>query len=202
MSLLTIVQDVARNTAIGIPATASGSTEREIVNVVQFVNDTGLELARRVDWGALRATTTVTGNGTNANFILPAYYSRPIKGGAVLVGGVGLRGGLSPDEWAALTPVEGTPRFYRLIGSSISFYPFLANAATATVNYQSTAWASNGTDRLQLDAETSLIPEDLLVKGAIWRQRRHVGQDFSDQVAEYEAALADYADYDARDRSP
>ena len=202
MTLLTVVQDVARNTAIGIPATASGSTEREIVNVVQFVNDTGLELARRVDWGALRATTTVTGNGTNANFTLPAYYSRPIKGGAVLVGGVGLRGGLSPDEWAALTPVEGTPRFYRLRGSSISFYPFLANAATATVNYQSTAWASNGTDRLLLDAETSLIPEDLLVKGAIWRQRRHVGQDFSDQVAEYEAALADYADYDARDRSP
>lgn len=202
MTLLTIAQDVARNTALDVPSTASGSTAREIVNVVQFVNDTGLELARRVDWGALRATTTVTGNGTNANFTLPAYYSRPIKGGAVLVGGVGLRGGLSPDEWAALTPVEGTPRFYRLRGSSISFYPFLANAATATVNYQSTAWASNGTDRLLLDAETSLIPEDLLVKGAIWRQRRHVGQDFADQIAEYEAALADYATYDARDRSP
>lgn len=202
MTLLTIAQDVARNTALDVPSTASGSTAREIVNVVQFVNDTGLELARRVDWGALRATTTVTGNGTNANFTLPAYYSRPIKGGAVLVGGVGLRGGLSPDEWAALTHVEGTPRFYRLRGSSISFYPFLANAATATVNYQSTAWASNGTDRLLLDAETSLIPEDLLVKGAIWRQRRHVGQDFADQIAEYEAALADYATYDARDRSP
>lgn len=202
MTLLTIAQDVARNTALDVPPTASGSTAREIVNVVQFINDTGLELARRVNWGALRATTTITGTGVNANFALPAYYLKLIEGGAVLSGGVGLRGGLSPDEWAALTPVEGTPRFYRLRGSSISFYPFLANAATATVNYQSTAWASNGTDRLQLDAETSLIPEDLLVKGAIWRQRRHVGQDFADQIAEYEAALADYATYDARDRSP
>lgn len=202
MSLLTIVQDVARNTALDVPPTATGSTAREIINVVQFVNDTGLELARRVNWGALRATTTITGTGVNANFALPAYYLKLIEGGAVLSGGVGLRGGLSPDEWAALTPVEGTPRFYRLRGSTISFYPFLANAATATVNYQSTAWASNGTDRLQLDAETSLIPEDLLVKGAIWRQRRHVGQDFADQIAEYEAALADYATYDARDRSP
>ena len=202
MTLLTIAQDVARNTALDVPATASGSTAREIVNVVQFINDTGLELARRVNWGALRTTTTITGTGVNANFALPAYYLKLIEGGAVFAGSVAVRGGLSPDEWAALTPIEGTPRFYRLRGSSISFYPFLANAATATVNYQSTAWASNGTDRLQLDAETSLIPEDLLVKGAIWRQRRHVGQDFADQIAEYEAALADYAAYDARDRSP
>jgi hypothetical protein len=202
MTLLTIAQDVARNTALDVPATASGSTAREIVNVVQFINDTGLELARRVNWGALRTTTTITGTGVNANFALPAYYLKLIEGGAVFAGSVAVRGGLSPDEWAALTPIEGTPRFYRLRGSSISFYPFLANAATASVNYQSTAWASNGTDRLQLDAETSLIPEDLLVKGAIWRQRRHVGQDFADQIAEYEAALADYAAYDARDRSP
>ena len=202
MTLLTIAQDVARNTALDVPATASGSTAREIVNVVQFINDTGLELARRVNWGALRATATITGTGVNANFALPAYYLKLIEGGAVFAGSVAVRGGLSPDEWAALTPIEGTPRFYRLRGSSISFYPFLANAATASVNYQSTAWASNGTDRLQLDAETSLIPEDLLVKGAIWRQRRHVGQDFADQIAEYEAALADYASYDARDRSP
>jgi hypothetical protein len=202
MTLLTIAQDVARNTALDVPATASGSTAREIVNVVQFINDTGLELARRVNWGALRASTTITGTGVNANFALPAYYLKLIDGGAVFVGSVAVRGGLSPDEWAALTPIEGTPRFYRLRGSSISFYPFLANAATSSVNYQSTAWASNGTDRLQLDAETSLIPEDLLVKGAIWRQRRHVGQDFADQIAEYEAALADYAAYDARDRSP
>jgi len=147
MTLLTIAQDVARNTALDVPATAS-STAREIVNVVQFINDTGLELARRVNWGALRTTTTITGTGATANFALPAYYLKLIEGGAVFAGSVAVRGGLSPDEWAALTPVEGTPRFYRLRGSSISFYPFLANAATATVHYQSTAWASNGTDRL------------------------------------------------------
>jgi hypothetical protein len=202
MTLLTIAQDVARNTALDVPATASGSTAREMINVVQFINDTGLELARRFDWGALRTTATITGTGVNANFALPAYYLRLIEGGAVFSGGASVRGGLSPAEWADLTPVVGTPRFYRLLGSSISFYPFLANAATAIVNYQSTAWASNGTNRLALDAETSLIPEDLLVKGAIMRQRKHVGQDFTDQAAEFEAAFADYALYDAGNRSP
>jgi hypothetical protein len=202
MTLLTIVQDVARNTAIGIPATASGSTEREIVNIVQFVNDTGLELARRVDWGALRQTSTKTGTGLLVAHTMPSGYSRLINGNAVSASGVPVRGGLSPDEWASLTPVEGTPRFFRMRGNTISFYPFLATGATAVVTFQSEHWASNGTERLNLDAETALIPEDLITKGAIWRQRRHVGQDFSDQIAEYEAALADYAAYDARDRSP
>jgi len=202
MTLLTIAQDVARNTALDVPATAGGSTAREIVNVVQFINDTGLDVARRVDWGALRQTATVTGTGALVAHALPSGFSRLINGNAVNAGGVPVRGGLSPDEWASLTPIEGTPRFFRLVGSTISFYPFLANAATASVTVQTLNWASNGTSRMNLDAETALFPEDLLTKGAIWRQRRHVGQDFADQMAEFEAALADYAAYDARDRSP
>lgn len=202
MSLLTIVQDVARNTAIEVPATAGGSTAREVVNIVQFVNDAGMEIARRVDWGALRQTASVTGTGSATNHALPSGYSRLVMGNAVNVNGVPVRGGLSADEWASLAPVEGTPRFFRLLGSSISFYPFLANAVTASVTFQSINWVSNGTSRMTIDADTALFPEDLLVKGAIWRQRRHIGQDYADQLAEYEAALTDYSAFDARDRSP
>ena len=202
MSLLTIAQDVARNTAIDIPSTAGGSTAREVVNIVQFINDTALEVIRRVDWGALRQVTTVTGTGAAVNHALPADFDRLIKGNAVSVGGVAVRGGLSPDEWASLTPVEGMPRFFRLIGSSISFYPFLANGATASIVYQGVNWVSGVASRMDTDTQTALFPEDLLAKGAIWRQRRHVGQDFADHMAEFDAALADYAAHDARDRSP
>lgn len=202
MSLLTIAQDVARNTAIDVPGTAGGSTAREVINIVQFINDAGTEIARRVDWGALRQTATVTGTGSAVNHSLPAGFARLVMGNAVNVGGVPVRGGLSADEWASLTPVQGTPRFFRLLGSTISFYPFLANAATASVTFQSLNWASNGTGRMVADADTALFPEDLLAKGAIWRQRRHVGQDYADQLAEFEAALTDYSAFDARDRSP
>jgi hypothetical protein len=202
MSLLTIAQDVARNTAIDVPGTAGGSTAREIVNIVQFINDAGTEIARRVDWGALRQTTTVAGTGSAVNHALPAGYARLVQGNAVNVGGVPVRGGLSADEWASLTPVEGTPRFFRLLGSTISFFPFLANAATVSVTFQSLNWSSNGTGRMTADADTALFPEDLLAKGAIWRQRRHVGQDYADQLAEFEAALGDYSAFDVRDRSP
>lgn len=202
MSLLTVVQDVARNTALDVPQTASGSTDRAIVNVVQFVNDAGTECARRVDWGALRKTTSVVGTGAAIDHALPSDFSRLIDGNAVNSSGVAIRGGLSADEWASLVPVVGTPRFFRKIGSSISLFPFLANAATATVIYQSLNWVSGNAARMTLDAQTALFPEDLLIKGAIWRQRRHVGQDFADQLSEFEAALADYSKYEMRARSP
>jgi hypothetical protein len=202
MSLLTIAQDVARNTAIDIPSTAGGSTAREMVNIVQFINDTAFDVIRRVDWGALRQVTTIMGTGAPATHALPADFGRLIRGNAVSFNGAPVRGGLSPDEWASLDGASGTPRFFRLLGSSIGFYPHLASDATATIVYQSINWVAGGAPRMDADAQTALFPEDLLVKGAIWRQRRHIGQDFADHMAEFEAALADYAAHDARDRSP
>jgi hypothetical protein len=202
MTLLTIAQAVARHTALEVPATASGSTDRAIINVVQFINDAGSEAARRFDWGALRLTTTVTGTGVNANFSLPSGFARLVMGNAVTFNGNPVRGGLSADEWASLTPVEGVPRFFRLLGSAISFYPFLANGAVVNVTYQTNFWCSNGSAAFTLDSQTALIPESILEKGAIWRQRRHVGQDFADHMAECEAEMTDRIAFDMRDRSP
>jgi len=203
MSLLTIAQDVARNTALDIPNTAIGSTDRAMINVVQFINDTGIEAARRVNWGRLRLKATVTGTGAAVDHTLPSDFSRLVKGNAVLLAsGATVRGAISPDEFNSLTPIEGTPRYYSLIGNAIRFYPFLASGLTATVAYQSLNWTSASSALFTADNQTALFPEDLLVKGAIARQRRHVGQDFADHLAEYEAALADYAMYDSADRSP
>lgn len=202
VTLLTIAQAVARHTALEVPATAIGSTDRAMINVVQFINDAGTEAARRHDWGALRAVTSLTGTGANINFALPAGFSRLVEGNAVSFGGAPVRGGLSPDEWASLSPIAGTPRFFRLLGSSISFYPFLANGATVDITYQTDFWCSNGSDAFTLDAQTALIPEILLVKGAVWRQRRHLGQEFADHMAECEAEMADRVAFDARNRTP
>jgi alanine dehydrogenase len=43
---------------------------------------------------------------------------------------------------------------------------------------------------------------DLVVKGTIWRWKRKMGQDFSDYLAEFEAALSDRANFDMRERTP
>lgn len=197
MSILTIVQGLARNVGMQVPTSVIGSSSREWQEALQFANETGEELARRVDWGALQATATLNGDGTNQTYTLPDGFSRLSRGVAVRAGTSIVRP-LSRAEWNALTPVEGTPRYFLLEGSEITLWPFLANAATATVSYQSDLWTSAGTSGFTDDAQTSLIDEDLFTKGLIVRWRRQKGMDFADFEAEYEASLQDRAGFDDR----
>ncbi len=199
MTLLTIAQGLARNVGMQVPTSVVGSTMREWQEALQFANETGEELARRVDWGALQQTATLTGDGTNKVHALPAGFSRLNRGVAVRTSS-GLLRPLSRAEWGTLTPVQGTPRYFLLEGAEITLFPYLANAATATAYYQSQYWTSAGSDAFTVDTQTSLIDEDLFLKGLIVRWRRQKGMSYQDEEAEYEAALQDFAKFDDRGR--
>lgn len=199
MTLLTIAQGLARNVGMQVPTSVVGSTMREWQECLQFANEVGEELSRRVDWGALQATATLTGDGTNKVHALPAGFSRLSKGVAIRSGSAIVRP-LTRAEWNALTPVVGTPRYFLLEGNEVTLWPFLANAATATASYQSDLWTSAGSNAFTVDTQTSLIDEDLFLKGLIVRWRRQKGMSYQDEEAEYEAALQDVAGFDDRGR--
>lgn len=199
MTLLTISQGLARNAGMQVPTSVVGSTMREWQEALQFANETGEELARRVDWGVLQASATLTGDGTNKVHDLPAGFSRLNRGIAVRAG-TGIVRPLTRAEWNVLTPVEGTPRYFLLEGDTITLFPFLANAATVTVQYQTGYWTSAGAASFTADSQTSLIDEDLFLKGLIARWRRQKGMPYQDEEAEYEAALQDFANFDDRSR--
>lgn len=201
MSLLSIAQAMAPELSIPVPTSILSDTGDDAVKIVRFTVAAADEITRRVDWSALRSSTTLTGTGVNISFSLPSGFSRLIDGAAIKSGTSIVRVGLSPDEWNSLTAVQGTPRFAYLTGSSLSLFPYLANAATVTVAYQSKNWSATGTS-WGSDGETALIPETLIQQGAIWRWRRHMGQDYQDYLGEYEASLADLAKFDGGIRSP
>lgn len=204
MTLLTIAKSVARNVGVKVPSAVLSSSVRENVLLAQFSSEAATEIARRVDWSALRSTATITGTGANANFALPSAFSRLTAGMAVktVSGGVAVRGGVSADEWFSLTASEGTPRYFRLVGSAISFYPYPAIAEQLSVSYQSKNWCSNDADDWTTDSDTARVPEELVTKGAIWRWKRHIGGDYQDYLAEFEAAINDFSRFDAGARMP
>lgn len=199
MTLLTIAQGLAKNVGMRVPVSVVGNAAREWVEALQFANETGEELARRVDWGQLQSTATLTGNGTNLTHALPADFARMNQGVCVRASGAIVRP-LSRAEWNALAPVEGAPRYFLLEGNTITLWPFLADAATATVQYQSKNWTSAGASAFTADTQESLIDEDLFIKGLIVRWRRQKGMDYADFEAEYEATLADVARFNDRSR--
>lgn len=202
MSFLTVMQAVAKNAGIRVPDTVA-INEPDQVKLSQFINETGQEAVRRVDWGVLRKVATITGLGTDSLYSIADDYSRLAIGPCVRSDGRVIRGSLSPDEWFSLDRVVGDPRYYFLSGSKIGFYPYPASGKTLSVQYQSLNWVNDGAaNSLSLDADLSMIPEDVLVKGGIWRWRRHVGKDYADHMAEYETVLLDYGQFDSGMRSP
>lgn len=199
MTLLTIVQGLAKNVGMATPTSVVANGAREWVEALEFVNETGEELARRVDWGQLRGSTTLTGDGTNKVHALPAGFAR-LSAGIAIKAGTAIARPLSRAEWNSLTAVEGTPRYFLLEGNEVTLWPFLANAATATASYQTKQWTSAGGETFTADDQTSLINEDLMLKGLIVRWRRQKGMPYQDEEAEYEAAIKDFAGFDDRGR--
>lgn len=200
MNVIEIAKAVAPSIAIAAPSIVVSSSDPNAVKLLQMMNEAGREIARRADWGVLDKTTTVTGTGASQAFSLPSDFARLSTGNAVTVG-VPVRGGLSRDEWFSLAPVEGTPRYFRLVGDEISFYPYPATGAVVKVSYQSKDWCAGG-EAFTADDQEPFLPHELVCRGTIWRWKRSEGQDFSDFLAEYEAMLEQFVTFDQRERQP
>lgn len=200
MSLLTIAQTLAADVGLAVPSQVVGSADRSMIEVLSFANAAGEELARRVDWMQLAASTVLTGTGTQVAHAMPAGFSRIAPGAAVLTATGAMVRPLTRAEWGTLAAVEGVPRYFLLQEDTVTLWPHLATGATATVWYQSRNWCSNGTDAWALDDETSLIDEALFAKALIVRWRRQKGMDYTDHEAEYEAALQDLSRFNDRSR--
>lgn len=205
MNLLDIAKQVATN--VGEPTLLTVQDNAPFSRLaVQFINETGKDLIRRVDWHSLRKAFTVTGDGTARMHTLASDHDRLTPGLAVTFGGTPVRGSLSPDEWSSLSPSSGAPRYFYIAGRSIGFYPFLESAAAASVSYQSANWAAKADaspiSSMSKDNDVTDFPAALLALGAVWRWYRHAGRDFSDHMAEYEQMLVDYAQAEGGMRQP
>lgn len=199
MSLLTICEKLAQNVGLEVPQVVMTSPKREWKEAVAFSNTVGEELARRVDFGALRRSANLIASVGDEVFDLGPDFSRIIPGIGVTYG-PGIIRPLTQGEWASLAPVPGAPRYFLLEGRNLTLWPYLGNGEGVLVRYQSKYWCSNGTAAWNADTDTSLIDESLMIKGLIVRWRRQKGMPADDYEAEYEAALSDIAGFDDRSR--
>ena len=198
MSLLTICQNVARSVGIAVPTSVVGNTSRNTTVLLSLANEVGEELSRRVDWGELTKTVTLTGDGTNLKHPL-ASFSR-ISRGAAVNGDGGIVRPLTRSEWGTLIPASGVPRYFLLEGDNITFWPYMGSGDTVSLTYQSINWCDNGKAVFASDDDAPLMNEELFAKGLEVRWRRTQGMEYADQEAEFEGALVDNANFDDRSR--
>ena len=108
-------------------------------------------------------------------------------------------GPLTPQEWqvlkSGLSPT-GPRRRFRLINNSFYLDPVPYDSNLLVYEYLSTNFVntsgntSTTNNTFTTDADTYILPDDLLIMGIMWRYRRAKGLDYGQEFKTYNDALA------------
>jgi len=207
VTILSIVQ--ASWTRIGkalpLPTAAVSSTDDDVNQLVVFAQDSGRELMERANWVNLDTAGTVTGNGVATLFQLPIDWIRfspsdKSPNGALVSNKftwAPLFGPINTEDLNLLKagPTSPVRPVWRIIGGALEIWPALATGEIVTFNYFSAFWIMNGLRTVSRAAFTkdddfSLIPEDTVMKGTVWRWKAAKGLQYAEEFRAYEQSLS------------
>lgn len=205
MSILSIVQAAAiRSGFPSVPTAAVSNIDQNVQQLVAFAQDSGRELLERANWVNLDTAGTVTGDGVSTLFQLPQDWVRfspsdKSPRGALVSNKFPLVPLFGPVNTEDLNMLKALPAstvrpVWRIIGGALEIWPALALNELVTFNYYSSFWIMNAA-RTQsraswvADDDFSMINEDTIMKGAVWRWKASKGLQYAEEFRTYEQSL-------------
>ncbi|MQV46535.1 hypothetical protein [Sinorhizobium medicae] len=190
MTLLSAINQVCDIVSLSQFDSVYGSDEPNAQTMVAMAQEAGDEIARRADWQKTLKSHTAAASPEN----LPTEFQRLTPGGSVRTSaGAFVRPVTNSGQWAVIVGIPSTQPYFFIKAGQMLFSPASA-AASAVIDYVSKNWVLNDPAGPQAtfaaDDDTTLFPERLLVKGVIWRWKRQKGLAYEDNLAEFEADLA------------
>jgi hypothetical protein len=206
VTILSIVQDATVACGIvPVPTAAVSNTDPNIQKLVYYAKQGGRECLERANWVNLDIAGTVTGDGTSTLFQLPQDWIRfspsdKSPRGALVSNKYPLRPLRGPVNTEDLNQLKAFPPqiiwpVWRIIGGALEIWPALSAGELVTFNYFGKFWISNAARTVSrpgwaADDDFSLIDEDLITKGAIWRWKASNGLQYAEEFRGYENSLA------------
>jgi hypothetical protein len=175
MTVLSIIQDVAKGTGVIDPPTAIiSSTDPAVEKFLRLSNKVGKRLMKVFAWQILRKEQTFTSVATEEQTsILPSDFDRIVKETFWdRTTPVKITGPASPSEWQGLKARSYSdtsyPKFaYR--GDGLLVIPTLAAGKSLAFEYVSKNWCqdsgSTGQTAWAADTDTGILDEELLTLG-------------------------------------
>lgn len=211
MSLLTIVQDTCRRLSLTVPTAVVASVDPNVTQIYGLLNQLGKDLVRAHPWQRLTKektiTTTATETQTGAiptdfSYFIPDSVFNRTRTRRVM-------GPLTAHEWQAEKAILASVLFdaFRVRGNNFIVTPVPPAGETWAYEYISTYWVDTDADgtgdatAFSMDADTTLLSEELLVLGAIWRFRQAKGLDYAEPFRDYQMAFLDAAGRDGGKRT-
>lgn len=207
LSCLQIVQTVARRIGINVPNAAYTSLDNQILQILSIVEEEGQSLADRYPWQALQKEATFTTVATQIqtaistvttgfNYIVnDTIWNRSLRRPVY--------GPRSQQQWqeAKAMQLNGPFNIFRIIASSINFYPTPAAGESCYFEYLTRNWISTSTSSTSStwtnDADTPLLDDQLITLGAIWRWKQAKGLTYAEDFDKYERRVMDAMNRDA-----
>ena len=210
MSLLSLVIAACRSPGINLdaPNAVATSTNETVLRLMQIVNEEGKDLAQRGAWQALQlqasfATVATESQGVlttiapNINYIIndtiwDTTRRRP------------LFGPLTPQQFQQQKSMYMTGPWYqfRVRAGLLLFVPVSAAGDACVFEYITKGWCTDvaGTaskTAYALDTDVSLLNEDIMKLGVVWRWKQGNGLDYAEDYAKYERQVANALGRDA-----
>jgi hypothetical protein len=200
MTILSVIKGVCPVIGLDVPEAVFASTAREHIELCSVAN----EIATRIgsdtrDWTKLKTLATLSGDGVAAGFALPADYLRMIKKAS-------LWSSYSPfaklthypdvDQWLGLQ-VQNVRQLigaWTIIGDQIQINPVVPSGHSVKFYYitKNIVKPTDGPAKaaFTLDTDSYVLDERVLRLGIIWQWRANKGLPYSEDLANYEDALA------------
>ena len=202
MSLLSMATQVCRRIGITPPASVSGSSDPQILQLMALANEEGQDLSARYPWTALQNESTFTTVAAETQGTITTlagsdfrYILNDIMWNRSLLRPV--FGPLTPQDWQALKArnVNGPYNQFRIRGTSVIFIPAPVAGNTIAFEWISRNWvtvAAGGTSASwTADADTGLLDEEVMTQGVIWRWKEAKGLGYAEDYAKYERLAND-----------
>jgi hypothetical protein len=205
MTCLQIIQSVCKRIGITAPGSVVTNPDIQIQQLLDLSNEEGQEQADRYQWQSLQREATfltvATQIQTDLDTLTPGWnyivndtiwnrdLRRPVYGPR------------SQQDWQQqkAMQINGPFNSFRIISNAINFYPVPPAGQTCAFEYISLNWVSSSvaSSTWQIDTDTPLIDDQLLILGTLWRWKQAKGFNYAEDFAKYERRIADMMGRDA-----
>lgn len=198
MTALTIIQDVADRLYLTRPSQVFTSNDPQVRQMRALMNSLGKEILREHPWQTLRVEGSISTVDDREQSAVPSdfgyivndsMWNRTINRQ--------IAGPLSAQDWQRelAGPVVTSVEFaFRIMGDTFYITPAPTSGQTIYYEYVSKNWCESsvgtGQAAMAADADVSLLDEELITLGVLWRFKQAKGVDWSQEFSDYQGRLS------------
>jgi len=195
MTALSIIQNATGQLGLPQPTAVFTSTNAQTIQFRTLMNQEGRELADAHQWTALTKSTSFTTVALQPQAgAIPSDFSRFVNNSMWdQTTARPVKGPISEQSFQMFQafPVYTNVNPVFLVREGVIIFQPAANAGdTVAYSYVSKNWARSSADvpqeEFEADTDYSVLPEDLIALGVIWRFKKAKGFDYSEEYKTYQ----------------